>query len=112
MQNKMRQLSLNKQKWMVKIVDSHHEGLVLDNAVCRGCTWSGKQIIYLSNELDETTALRVIVHELVHATLAATQMSVPEEFTEEQVADFFALYGAQIIGAANELERWALREGD
>ena len=110
MQNKMRQLNLNKQKWLVKIVDSHHEGLVLGNDVCRGCTWSGKQIIYLSNELDETTALRVIVHELVHAMLTATQMSVPEEFNEEQIANFFALYGAQIIGAANELERWALRD--
>lgn len=112
MKNKSRQLSLNKQKWMVKIVDSHHEGLVADTSVCRGCTWCGKQTIYLSNELDESNALRVITHELVHATLAATQMSIPEEFNEEQVADFFALYGAQIIGAANELERWALRESD
>ena len=112
MQNKSRQLSLNKQKWMVKIVDSHHEGLVAGTGVCRGCTWCGKQTIYLSNELEESTALKVITHELVHATLVATQMSVPEEFSEEQVADFFALYGAQIIGAANELERWALREGD
>ena len=25
---------------------------------------------------------------------------------------FFALYGAQIIGVANELEGWALRDGD
>ena len=112
MQNKMRQLSLNKQKWTVKIVDSHHEGLVADTSVCRGCTWCGKQIIYLSNELDESNALRVIIHELVHATLAATQMSIPEEFNEEQMADFFALYGAQIVSGANELERWALREGD
>ena len=78
--------------------------------MCRGCTWSGKQIIYLSNELNGSTALRVITHELVHATLAATQMSIPEVFNEEQLADFFALYGAQIIGAANELERWALRD--
>lgn len=112
MQNKMRQLNLNKQKWMVKIVNSHHEGLVVGTEVCRGCTWSGKQIIYLSNELDESTALRVIIHELVHATLAATQMSIPEALNEEQVADFFALYGAQIIGVANELEGWALRDGD
>lgn len=108
MKNKIRQLNLNGQKWMVKIVDSHHEGLVVGTEVCRGCTWSGKQIIYLSNELNESTALRVITHELVHATLVATQMSIPEAFNEEQVADFFALYGAQIIGAANELERWAL----
>lgn len=112
MKNKSRQLSLNKQKWVVKIVDSHHEGLVVDTSVCRGCTWCGKQTIYLSNELDESNALRVITHELVHATLAATQMSIPEEFSEEQVADFFALYGAQIIGVANELERWALRDSD
>lgn len=110
MQNKMRQLNLNKQKWMVKIVDSHHEGLVVGTDVCRGCAWSGKQIIYLSNELNESNVLRVITHELVHATLAATQMSIPENFNEEQVADFFALYGAQIIGAANELERWALND--
>lgn len=110
MQNKMRQLELNRQKWMVKIVDSHHEGLVIGTEVCRGCTWTGKQIIYLSNELNELTASRVIVHELVHAALAATQMHVPEELNEEQVADFFALYGAQIVSIANELERWALSD--
>lgn len=112
MQNKMRQLNLNGQKWLVKIVDSHHEGLVAGTAACRGCTWCGKQTIYLSNELNESTALRVITHELVHATLVATQMSIPEEFSEEQVADFFALHGAQIISTANELERWALRDGN
>ena len=78
--------------------------------VCRGRTWIGEQIIYLSNELNESTALRVITHELVHAALAATQMSIPEAFNEEQVADLFALYGAQITGVAKELERWALRD--
>lgn len=84
MQNKMRQLNLNKQKWTVQIVNSHHEGLVVGTEVCRGYTWSGKQIIYLSNELNEATALRVIVHELVHATLAATQMSVPKNSTKSR----------------------------
>lgn len=112
MQNKMRQLNLNTQKWIVKIVDSHHEGLIVGTDVCRGCTWSSKQIIYFSNELDESTVLTVIIHELVHAVLAATQMSVPEEFNEEQVANFFALYGAQLIGTANELKEWALHDSD
>lgn len=112
MKNKVRNLNLNKQKWSVRIVDSHHAGLVCEGGVCRGCTWSGKQIIYLSNELDASNVLRVITHELVHATLAATQMSIPEEFNEEQVADFFSIYGSQIAEAAKELERWALNENN
>lgn len=107
MKNKSAFVQINKQIWKIHIVDSHHSGLVLGNDVCRGCTWNGKQTIYFSNELTKVNALRVIIHELTHATLSATQMSIPEEFTEEQLADFFALYGEQIIEAAKKLERWA-----
>lgn len=107
MKNKETLLYLNNQMWKVFIVDSHHPGLVLGSDVCRGSTWSGKQTIYFSNELTKVNALRVIIHELTHATLSATQMSIPEEFTEEQLADFFALYGEQIVEAAKKLERWA-----
>ena len=107
MKNKSTFVNINKQIWKIHIVDSHNSGLVVGSDVCRGCTWNGKQTIYLSNELTRVNALRVIIHEMVHATLSATQMSVPEEFNEEQLADFFALYGEQIVETSKEIERWA-----
>lgn len=108
MRNANIETDLNGQKWRVCVVDVHDPSLLLDGELRRGCTWLNLQKIYLSNELDERTAPRVIAHELTHATLYATQIkdlgnSTVENFTEEDVCEFVALYGAQIADIAQDL---------
>lgn len=110
MKNKSINIRINDQKWKVKITESHDPSLICDGTVCRGCTWCSNQTIYISNELTKATFLKVITHELVHASLTSTQMSIPESFTEEQMADFFALYGQRILKLAKELKEWALND--
>lgn len=104
MRNANIETDLNGQKWRVCVVDAHDPSLFPR----RGCTWRNLQKIYLSNELDERTAPRVIARELTHATLNTTQIkdlgnSTLENFTEEDVCEFVALYGAQISDIAKEL---------
>ena len=108
MRNENVEIVLNGQKWVVCGVDAHNPGLLLDGEFRRGCTWWNAQKIYLSNELDERTAYKVIAHELTHATLYATQIkdlgnSTAENFTEEDVCEFTALYGSQIADIAKDL---------
>ena len=93
------------QKWIIRVVDSHDPHMVVDGAVCRGCTWVGQSEIYMSNELTERTFKRVLLHELVHACLFATQMSVPDAFNEEQLCDFLAIYSEKILDLANKIEQ-------
>lgn len=93
------------QEWAIRVVDSHDPHMVADGTVCRGCTWVGQSAIYMSNELTDRTFKRVLLHELVHAYLFATQMSIPDTFNEEQLCDFFAIYSEKILELANTLEQ-------
>lgn len=93
------------QEWTIRVVDSHDPHMIADGSVCRGCTWVGQSVIYMSNELTDRTFKRVLLHEMVHAYLFATQMSVPYTFNEEQLCDFFAIYSEEILDFANMIEQ-------
>ena len=93
------------QEWTIRVVDSHDPHMVAGGSVCRGCTQVGQSAIYMSNELTDRTFKRVLLHELVHAYLFATQMSVPDAFNEEQLCDFFAIYSEKILDLANKIEQ-------
>lgn len=96
-------IHINYLLWEINIVPVTDPGLMVDGEMCRGATWYGKQQIYLAAELNANTALRVIIHELTHAYLYSTQMRLPDTFTEEEVCEFVACWGADIIGMANEV---------
>ena len=93
------------QKWIIRVVNPHDPHMVADGAVCRGCTWVDQSAIYMSNELTERTFKHVLLHELAHAYLFATQMSVPDAFNEEQLCEFFAIYSEEILDLANKIEQ-------
>lgn len=110
LQNKNTTLVIGQSTWKVSIENSHSSELCVDGNVSRGCTWCGKHEIYLSNELTPITFRRVCIHELVHAILFSTQACLLETYTEEQLCDFMALYGDEVIYLADQLEEWAFRE--
>lgn len=108
MRNGNVEITLNAQKWGVHVVDPHDPSLFFYGSPRRGCTWCYAQKIYLSDELDERTATRVIAHELTHAMIYATQIkdsgnTEKENYTEEDVCEFMAMYGAQITDIAKDL---------
>lgn len=96
-------IHINHLLWEVNIVPTTDPELRVDGELCRGATWFGTQQIFLAAELNENTALRVIIHELTHAHLFSTQMRLPDTFTEEEVCEFVACWGADIIGMATEV---------
>lgn len=90
------EINILNQIWDVKVVSPHDTSLCVDGSYCRGACWCDRLTIAISNELNEKTLRRVIAHELTHALLWSSQVQIPEQFTEEQVCDFMAIYGAFI----------------
>lgn len=96
-------IHINHLLWEIKIVPTTDPELRVDGEMCRGTTWYGKQQIYLAEELNGNTAMRVIIHELTHAYLYSTQMRIPENFNEEEVCEFVACWATDIISMADEV---------
>lgn len=91
------------QEWEVFTADAHDPELIADGRACTGTTWCGHFKIYLSNELSGSRLLRTIKHELTHATIYSTQCEVPENFNEEQICEFVAIYGDVIADLAQKI---------
>ena len=89
--------------WQVELADAHSPELTVDNAPCRGTTWCGHQRIYISNELSPECALRVIRHEVTHAYIWSTQISLPKTFDEEYICDFVAMWTPRILSASIQI---------
>ena len=84
------------QQWSVQAVEAHDPGLFANGDECRGTCWCGKSEIYLSKELSGDQVPRVVMHELVHAYIYATQAVKPENWTEEDMCELIAIYGWQM----------------
>ena len=89
--------------WQVELADAHSPELIADGGPCRGTTWCGHQRIYISNELTPDCAVRVIRHEVTHAYIWSTQMSLPKTFDEEYICDFVAMWAPQILAASKRI---------
>lgn len=96
-------LTLLGQKWEVFTADAHDPELIADGCSCTGTTWCGHFKIFLSNELKGSRLLRTIRHELTHAVIYSSQCEVPENFSEEQICEFVAIYGSHIIKGADKI---------
>lgn len=94
-------IHINHLLWEIEVVPTTDPELRVDGEMCRGATWYGKQQIYLAEELNANTALRVIIHELTHAYLYSTQMRLPDTFTEEEVCEFVACWAVDIVDTAD-----------
>lgn len=80
------------QQWQVLRVESHDPGLFVDGTARQGACWCGKSTIYLSDELTGDQVARVVMHELTHAYIYATQATIPESWDEESVCELVAIY--------------------
>ena len=89
--------------WEVEIVPANSPELLVDGSACNGTPWFTLQRVYLSSVVPKNAAKRLIIHELTHAFLYVTQMTIPEKMTEEEVCDFFGCWGCQIIRLAEQL---------
>ena len=89
--------------WSIEVRPATDAALVLDGTLVRGITQCGKQLILLSGDLDAYTGRRVVTHELTHAFLWSTQARMAEEYAEEDLCEFMACWGLQIVDMAVQI---------
>lgn len=89
--------------WSVSRVPTNSPKLYVDGHFCRGTTWIGHREIAIAEEVSEEAALRVIRHELAHAYLASTQIRQIDEFNEEDLCEFVAIYSEALIMQARQV---------
>ena len=103
---------INNHSWHVYKAAATDPVLMVDGLSCRGTTWCDQQEIYIAKEINKDSAMRVIRHELVHAYLYSTQMNVPKKFTEEDLCEFIACWGEEIMNKADHIYAHLYCEND
>ena len=91
---------INNQKWKIKEVKEHNDNLLIDGAWRQGSTHFDKQTIYLLESLLSDRKEEVLLHELTHAFLYATQVNYYKDFDEENLCEFVALYSKSVVNIA------------
>lgn len=87
--------NLNGFRW--NIVFTENEPLLLvNNRICKGSIAYKTRTIYVDCRITKDSIKRVLAHELTHAILYDTQIHVKEQYSEEDVCEFCALYAAKI----------------
>ena len=95
--------SVNNQSWEIKEVAADCGKLVVDGSFRQGTTHFDTQTMYILNTLTESRKREVILHELAHCFLYATQIHCEKDsFSEEEVCEFVALYSVQMVNIMNE----------
>ena len=94
---------VNNQKWKIEETNEQDFNLIVEGKIRQGTTHYDKQTIYLLENLLPDRKEEVLLHELAHAFLYATQISyVQEQFDEENVCEFVSLYSKKINSIAND----------
>ena len=90
--------TINGLEWEMTQVCAEDSRLRLSNGdLCIGTTREYTLCIAIDKDLPKDVFLQTVRHELTHAFLISTQLvDKKENFTDEEICEFVAKYGAQI----------------
>ena len=89
-------------EWNICITDDL-EKLLVNGTVCSGAVHYKDREIYLNSNLDEVDLYKAVRHELTHAVLYETQVNLQHSYSEEDLCELIAKWGAFIVKLAEEL---------
>lgn len=95
--------SINNKTWNIFEVPGASTNLYIDGKHCRGVTRYLEREICVSSELSPCDKRQTLIHELAHAFLYDTQIEIKDEYTEENLCDFMAMYADDIIAAVDSV---------
>lgn len=94
-------IELNGISWYIKFVPALSEIFRMPNGdFTVGVCDSDTRTIYLDENLYGSKLKKVVIHELVHASMSSYSVSLTRD-QEELIADLLATYGEEIISKAN-----------
>lgn len=95
-------VDINNIKWEIISVPSFDTRLYFENKKANGaCEYATKKII-IDNQLSKDVQICVLRHELVHAFIDSFLLEQKDNYSEEEIAEFVALYAQQICCIANK----------
>ncbi len=94
---------VNNQEWEIKEVPADCGKLVVDGTFRQGTIHYDTQTIYVLDSLKYDRKKEVLLHELGHCYLYATQCYYQKNgFTEEEVCEIISLYAMQMVNVMNK----------
>lgn len=95
--------SVNNQEWKLLFVNPGNNNLKRsDGSITIGMTDNNTRIVYINNRLSDYMTNKVLAHEICHVFAFSFDYSMPIE-VEETVADFFSLFGRDMINLLDDL---------
>lgn len=95
--------TVNNQEWNLMFVKSNSKDLMRsDGSITIGMTDNNTRTVYINNRLNDYMTNKVLAHELCHVFAFSFDYSMPIE-VEETVADFFSLFGRDMINLLDDL---------
>lgn len=87
--------------WDIYEVPGTDANLYVDGKQCRGVTRYFNREICINKDLLPCDKRQVLIHELTHAFIYDTQIETRDDYTEEHLCDFMAMYADDIIAAVD-----------
>lgn len=95
--------AVNNQEWQLLFVNPSNSNLKRsDGSITIGMTDNNTRTVYINNRLSDYMTNKVLAHELCHVFAFSFDYSMPIE-VEEVVADFFSLFGRDMINLLDDL---------
>lgn len=95
--------AVNNQEWELQFVKPSSKDLMRsDGSITIGMTDNNARTVYINNRLSDYMTNKVLAHELCHVFAFSFDYSMPIE-VEETVADFFSLFGRDMVYMLDDL---------
>lgn len=95
--------TVNNQEWELLFVNPSNSNLKRsDGSITLGMTDNNTRTVYINNRLSDYMTNKVLAHEICHVFAFSFDYSMPIE-VEETVADFFSLFGRDMINLLDDL---------
>lgn len=98
-------VKINSSNWNIVLTDNKQDLIDRDGHLCKGTTSYKKSTIYISNEVSRENLAHLLRHELTHVYLYETQIRLTDNYSEEDMCEFIAIYGKRIIKKADTILR-------
>lgn len=96
-------IKVNDNNWKVAVTRDYKLLLDKNGHICKGVTSYKNRTIFIDPRMPKESFLRVLRHELGHTYLYETQININDNFTEEDVCEFIAIYGDKIVSKARSI---------
>lgn len=94
---------VNNQEWELVLVNPNSKELVRSNGtITIGMTDNNQKKVFINNRLNDYMFNKCLAHEICHVFAFSFDYSMPIE-VEETVADFFSLFGRDMINLLDDL---------